>query len=299
MNLFHAPGVLYNDNVIPTVITVTLGTMPALTGTNTYMRMAFGNGVFCAVGKTAAWIATSTDGLTWTQNNIASAAWSDIVFGNGMFIATSITNTTFYKSTDGVTWTTGTFPTVVRTLSWTGTQFVALTGTAAVYTSPDGLTWTTRTGSAALVWAYSANNGGNTIIATSGGSAAIGRSTDGGVTWGTAVVGAASWGPVGYGNGMFLLQASNGWSARSADGITWATTARLVASFRPTYGPTEWVVTPSFTVAGTTFSYSTDGAVTWLTSATLPSLKWADVVYGNGVYVFISTLGTSATVTIL
>lgn len=70
--------------------------------------MAFGNGVFVAVGNqgsaTTSAVATSTDGITWTGGSMpASASWYGVGYGNGYFVATSLSNAAAI-STDGITW---------------------------------------------------------------------------------------------------------------------------------------------------------------------------------------------------
>ena len=64
-------------------------------------------------------------------------------------------------SPDGITWTGQTagvdLSTALKSVTWTGTQFVAVGayGTSRVMTSPDGITWTGRTSADATTEWYS------------------------------------------------------------------------------------------------------------------------------------------------
>jgi len=71
--------------------------------------LAFGNGVFVGVGKAnnLARIATSPDGVTWTEQapvtTLYDSGFGGIAFGDGKFLASDCCNA--FESTDGVTWT--------------------------------------------------------------------------------------------------------------------------------------------------------------------------------------------------
>jgi len=79
-------------------------------GTNGITQLAYGNGVFVAMGGSNT-IATSpgTSGTVWTQRTSPSAgtnAWRYLTFQNGIFVAMN-TSTVSYNSTDGITWSSG------------------------------------------------------------------------------------------------------------------------------------------------------------------------------------------------
>ena len=100
-------------------ITWTLPTYPAGGETN-YYSVAYGNGIFVAMGS-AATSMISSDGVTWTQETQTSAVWVGVAFGDGLFFAVSQGGgTEIISSTDGITWTTRPFP---FTGSWRGTAF--------------------------------------------------------------------------------------------------------------------------------------------------------------------------------
>jgi hypothetical protein len=97
-------------------ITWTSRTPPG--NTNTW-AVAYGNGLFAAVGLTGS-VMTSPDGINWT-NRVAPAAndWKDIAYANGKFVAVSNSGTgnRVMSSTDGITWIS---EASANDYSWTG-----------------------------------------------------------------------------------------------------------------------------------------------------------------------------------
>lgn len=104
---------------------------------------------FIAVGNThksiQSLILTSPDGLNWTERfsgtaaKLSAATSSEeryVIVGNGVILL----------SDDGVNWTVGTAEEWegLNSVTWTGTQFVAVGNDGAIVTSPDGLIWTSR-----------------------------------------------------------------------------------------------------------------------------------------------------------
>ncbi len=75
----------------------------------TFQGVAFGNGRFVAVGLVGGngWVATSTDGLTWTPQatipTMYATGLSAITFARGVFITSTCCTT--LQSADGVSWT--------------------------------------------------------------------------------------------------------------------------------------------------------------------------------------------------
>ncbi|MDX2021252.1 MAG: hypothetical protein SF187_13510 [Deltaproteobacteria bacterium] len=65
-------------------------------------RVAFGNGVFVAVGD-AGRVATSSDGQAWSNSTLGTANRDMIMFSNGLFVTTE--DGGFQTSPDGKTWT--------------------------------------------------------------------------------------------------------------------------------------------------------------------------------------------------
>ena len=108
------------------------------------LQIAFGNGIFVAFGYNGG-IATSPDGINWTDRSLGTTRLVRGAFGNGVFVAG--TDSLLYTSVDGVTWTQ-------RTTPWSpdGTRhvyfgrdlFVLATTRNTIATSSDGINWTER-----------------------------------------------------------------------------------------------------------------------------------------------------------
>lgn len=159
-------------------------------------------GKYVAVGYTG-YIATSTDGITWTKQtysftgSIMSVAWSPTLMRMVMVQSAS----TAYSS-DGITWTAGNgVAGTVQDIAWIPSgpggpgAFITAASSGYIYTSPDGITWTQRTNP--LGTTYNANS----VAGAPNGTVWVGmnsgrrvKSTDGGATFvdGTVLTGVSS-----------------------------------------------------------------------------------------------------------
>ena len=133
----------------------TLATAPA----NLYKGIAYGNGVFVAVGYNFTNISTvliSSDGVNWATTPCPAGKWVRVVYGNGLFAAISDSNSgkNMY-SPDGVNWTlvTGSpdfsagLPLDLPSICYGGGVFVTGGGIGAnstIASSTDGITWVQR-----------------------------------------------------------------------------------------------------------------------------------------------------------
>lgn len=79
-------------------------TFEASSESGSYLDVAYGNGVFVAVGIGIT--ATSTDGKVWVSQATPEAnLWSGIIYGGGQFVAVAHDGTSrVMTSTDGATW---------------------------------------------------------------------------------------------------------------------------------------------------------------------------------------------------
>jgi hypothetical protein len=130
---------------------------PLPTGNN-LSSVAYGNGLFAAVGDSGT-IVTSADGLNWTLRQ-----WGGdfnlcgIIFGNGRFVVVGELAPsrrlgpgpgTILTSTNGVSWfqqspgTNGTYP---SSITFGNGRFVAV-GPGTIMTSTDGVAWVVRASS--------------------------------------------------------------------------------------------------------------------------------------------------------
>lgn len=111
--------------------------------------------LFCAVGAadgTDAYLLTSPDGITWTeQTNPKNFDLNDVIWNGSLFVAVGSADGTdayIVTSPDGTTWTERANPKnfALLDVAWDGSQFAAVGGPdgtdAYIVTSPDGTTWT-------------------------------------------------------------------------------------------------------------------------------------------------------------
>lgn len=87
---------------------------------------------------------TSPDGVSWTTNSVFSPRMFDVAFGNGVFVAVGATGS-IYVSSDGQSWTNHGFGTntLNRIVFGNGT-FVIAGNKGTILTSSDGIKWKQR-----------------------------------------------------------------------------------------------------------------------------------------------------------
>ncbi|HET7615742.1 MAG TPA: hypothetical protein VFK27_02205, partial [Bacillales bacterium] len=113
--------------------------------------VAFGNGLYCAVGgglTQNSSITRSSDGITWSNQTVSFNYLYDVTFGNGVFVVQGIRGQ-IRTSSDAVNWTLfqgdGGY---LYDATFAQGYFVAggakLFGSQKIVTSTDGLTWISR-----------------------------------------------------------------------------------------------------------------------------------------------------------
>jgi len=144
-----------------------------------YNAMAYnGSNLYVAAGN-AGVMASSTDGITWTDRTSGFGANTIryVAYGNGLFVAVG-DNGTITTSTDGTTWTARTAnmsTNRIWSVTYANSLWVAVgagggtTNTGGIIYSSDGITWTRKSQSVAVgvtyydvVW-----NGTNWVITAS------------------------------------------------------------------------------------------------------------------------------------
>ena len=192
-------------------------------------------------------LATSFDGVSWTSQDIYSAAngsnsLNDIAYnGTDKFVIAVSSAGTVATSTTGYSWSSqasniqatgwGAVNSSGRAVVWTGTVFVLGGQAGRIATSPDGITWTYQSALANLsgwgsvdvnkfVWIgpqlFVFGNGGKVAYSTDLGASWTYVSSLSSTTWGSTNIISALW------NGSkFLIGGDDGRIATSPDGITW------------------------------------------------------------------------------
>ena len=224
---------------------------------NSLGGIAYGNGLFVAVGIYGT-IITSPDGLNWTQRTSGTTNHlSSIVYGGGLFIAvgSEYPNESILTSPDGITWTergTGLTNKGLKSVTYGNGLFV-IAGQQALLTSSDGITWTDR------------------------------------YTQDMSLLTCA-----GYGNGLFIVGGIRLDTYTSPDGITWTQrysgTDNADRLFSIAYGNNifvgvgrkEGVLAEEFNIEVLT---SRDG-ITWTERVPeLPSRELSAIIFKNGLFI--------------
>ena len=159
--------------LLPTLANTNSGNEPGATwtlrvlGFNDLKRVAYGNGLFVAVGGSPSRgsplnigiyydfpvVYTSPDGVEWTEQFLPTSIWlpksywlEGVTYGNGLFVAVGWIGAIF-TSPDGVNWTSRFSPTFspLYSVTYGNGRFVAVGYNGTILTSPDGETWTKRT----------------------------------------------------------------------------------------------------------------------------------------------------------
>jgi len=187
--------------------------------------IAFGNSIYVAVGSTG-YIATSPDGITWTERSSGtSAKLNHVAFGDGLFVVAGDDfsgSPRLITSPDGITWTNRTVPNFSSDLDHVsfGDGLFIVIGDSYAATSTDGINWTERT-VPNIQTRMNASTFGNGLYFIFGNSGYIASSPDG-TTWTQRNVAGTNndLDAAAFGDGTFVV-AGNGFVATSTDGISW------------------------------------------------------------------------------
>lgn len=112
--------------------------------TSTFEGIAYGNGVFVAVGQGIE-IQTSPDGITWTQRtSAATTSPLSIVYAQDYFVACLSTNNQIIISTNGITWELKTLSFTITTIAFAGDYFFGISDDSVYvnYDINDDTKWT-------------------------------------------------------------------------------------------------------------------------------------------------------------
>ncbi len=227
----------------------------ALAAGGAWRDVAFGNGLFVAVGQNGA-LASSADGRTWTPHDSSDhSVWVSVAYAASIgWVALGATGQVL-TSPDGLSWTAqaalaGATDTVhfMNKIVYAKGVFVAA-GDHQSFVSSDGVSWTPL-----AMQMHGLAFGGGVFVGAQG--AHLASSADG-KHWSTtlATTPTQSLGDVAFGNGVFV--ASDGVNLSvSRDGVTWTNTNQEAAASSIVF------VDGRFYLYGSQLGSSSDG-VTW------------------------------------
>ena len=282
-------------------------------GSIRWQGVAYGNGVFVAVGNDG-YVAYSSDGATWsTPVQVGTDSWYSITFANGKFVAVGNTGYTT-TTTDGQTWTT---PFQVSGLSQRLQQvrygngvFCAVGWDNKSTTSTDGITWATpvNIGSNFNRITTILFDGDN-FVCFSGTQDYYATSTDG-VTWTTNTINKdMSKHSSAFGNSVYVVGSEvSGQVMYSSDLTTWSTPIGILDRVESIYyDGTQFIAGGRRQITSSTYKYSTvtstDG-INWTTPVDIGEAGSSSVITygflsitsnGNGKFVAVGDAGGTTT----
>ena len=240
--------------------------------------VAYGNGLWVAVGNGTNSLAYSMDGFTWTGLGTtvfsSTGQGAGVAYGSGVWVGVGYGGNLLATSTNGVTWT-GRGNTLFSTngygVAYGNGLWVAVgTGNTLAY-STDGISWTGRGKAVFSTSGFGVAYGSGLWVATGQGGNTIATSPDG-LTWtglGTTVFSTngtgVAYGKDPIGNPLWVAGGTGGNSlAYSTDGVTWTGLGKAIFSGTGSgvaYSSTQnrWVATGN---GINSLAYSTNG-VTW------------------------------------
>jgi hypothetical protein len=259
--------------------------------------VAYGDGLFVAVGNSAT-IRTSTDGLIWaTQTPNTNNVLNEVAYGNNLWVAVG-NNGTLRTSTDSITWTTRNPNTSnsINAIAYGNNLWVAGGNSGTLRTSTDAITWTTQTSNFGTTAILSVAYGNNLWVA--GGSAGTLRTSTDAITWTTRTsnFGSTNITAIAYGNNLWFAGGTAGTLRTSTDGVTWATqTSNLGTGYGINsitegilYGNKAMALCVDFAGGKVSPDYTTWYA---LNLGTLPTDSYNGIAYGNNLWVVVTNIG--------
>lgn len=236
-----------------------------IVGSNNWISVAYGNGIFVAVGAKGYYTTSSNEGTTWATPKQLSITgdFNSVIFANGRFVALGSNGNVAVSTDNGGSWKVSK---PFNTEYWRGVAY---------------------------------GNGKFVAVQSGGGLATVSTSTDG-ETWTTPIkVGSGlMWMGIAFGNGIFIAIADGHYFTTSTDGITWTNPKRISNAERGydfiTFGNGKFVVAEGY--RGNTQT-TTDGE-TWTTPNTSAGIhSWQDIAAGNGKFILVGRSGYIATST--
>ncbi len=193
--------------------------------------VAYGNGVWVAVGTNNGIMSSSDGGATWTQRTsglASSTTFKGVTYANGAFITVGTPSgiaPSACVSSDGSTWATASIPVAAGTEMYgiaykSGTWIAGGDSGIVAYSTNNGVTWTSA-GTASVPGILCAAVG-NGLFVVSGGNGKVAYSSNG-ISWtdsGATLFSGGTVAGIAYGNGIFMATKGDA-AATSPDAAVW------------------------------------------------------------------------------
>jgi len=219
--------------------------------------IAYGNGIFVAIGFGLYNIVYSTDGNNWVGTAASSPSIiADVAYGNGIFVVVG-TDATYglVTSQDGINWLPYTVSTSLLCVAYGAGRWCAIGGTNLYYSTDNWFSFTTITG----VPYFTCITFGDTFVGGDD-SGNIYYSTDFGNTWITSSpsFGLAARG-IAYGNGVYVACGADTYTILIANA-----TNLLTYTLEPVAIQPQTYVLPAPTIDWANTNYINDNLIiTW------------------------------------
>lgn len=257
------------------------------------LDVAYGNGVFVAVGDGGTIMSSSDGGVSWTiqdPGSDASRLFEAVIFHNDHFTAVGRAGSSqglIARSTNGLDWTEQVSPdpgSALTDITYGNGQYVAV-GSTRTLISTNGQSWDVHPSSGVTKLAF-----GDGLFAGVGGfffTRPIATSTNG-IAWGLATNLPGSIRDIAYGNDRFVVIGVDT-AITSTDGMTWNSTIYSPSTFRPTavrFCEGDFLTTGSFVRSSTN---GTDW--TLLSSVSTAGFNGMGIACGGGDLVSVGVSG--------
>lgn len=281
---------------------------------NSYVSVAYGNGLFIAVPNATSVASQSTDGNTWTSMTLpTSATWSGIAYGNGYWVIISSagtgSSTALFSNSAGASWRSTSLPSVstYTAIVYGNGYFVTICSNpsgansyaSGAYSTDFGKTWTGNAlpvlgGSTA--WTSLAHGAGKFVAVASGGT--LGAISTG-TSWASITLPTTgNWSSIAFGNNRFVAVSSSSVTPiYSFDGTTWYQSPYAIQATKIAYGQGVFVAVNSGSISG----YTSEDGVLW-TARIVSSDTYGAIAFGfdsSRIGKFITASGTNTGSSIL
>ena len=283
-------------------------------GSNRWQGVAYGNGVYVAVGNDG-YTAYSSDGTNWsTPVQVGTNSWYSITFANGKFVSVGNTGYTT-TTTDGQTWTTPTqiseVPDRLQQVRYGNGVFCAASWSNVTAASADGLTWTKSSNTGYRLGAVVYDGSQFVILGgISRGDGLIYTSPDGLTLTRTATISDLGNNPgaISYGNGVYIASNESGQVSYSTNLTSWSSLSQILRNIESIYyDGTQFIAVGRRAITSSSYKYSTitttDG-INWTTPVDIGDSASSSVITygflsitsnGNGKFVAVGDNGATTT----
>ncbi len=269
-------------------------------GTTNHLRnVAFGGGLFVAVGDSGT-VLTSSNGITWTPRAVGiTNSLRGVTYGHGQFVSVGAAGT-IITSTDGAVWSLQSSDTLnqLNAVTSTDSEFVAAGNLGTILTSSDGSNWIAQTSGTSAPFVGVGVGFGKIFAGATVNPPALFWSTNGaGWSYMTNVPPSQQPdlfnGGFAYGNGILLGVEIRGIFCRSTDGMTWTNHySPLYYCYGLAYARSVFVTVGSSSSGGRLIGTSTNG-LEWQTRySTIGGGGLKGVAYGRHRFVAVGEGGS-------